>query len=172
MGKSLVETSNPNGARWWMIILRMILCVFCTVVSDNCELLAFCLDLLQNSVFSLSQAALCSVWFVFFSKSTHSQKQKHSSSGTCSFVDKLNNVWPSKTIKPTYPANSARREKKVIWQGILITCNVWDIYYDHRDIDKKKKQFCKDNRWMKVMRKCCLHFHLFSSSTISVYYST
>lgn len=73
--KSLVETSNPNGARRWMIILRMfILCVWvkilvsgnithcvCTVVSDNCELLAFCLDLLQNSVFSLSLKQLYAV---------------------------------------------------------------------------------------------------------------
>lgn len=79
-GKSLVETSNPNGARQWRIIIRMfILCVWVnisvsgkithcvfTVVSDNCELLAFCLDLLQNSVFSLSQAALCSFCFVLF----------------------------------------------------------------------------------------------------------
>lgn len=124
-GKSFVETSNPNGARQWRIILRMfILCVWVnisvsgnithcvfTVVSDNCELLAFCLDLLQNSVFSLSQVALCS--FCFFFKSTHSRKQKHPSSSTCAFVDKLNNVWPSKTTKPTYPANSAKEGGKM-----------------------------------------------------------
>lgn len=68
-----------------MIILRMFIpcvrvkivvsgnithCAY-TVVSDNCELLALCVDLLQNSVFSFSQAALCHVCYFFRSQPTH-----------------------------------------------------------------------------------------------------